>query len=106
MSFETALFQWENGERRLREAPAGERAALERATEQVVNELRRRLGSVFTADELADLYSRDGTEWCRPIAMDAAPDRPWAWDAQTVADAAFLRYLREATDFAGGRRLA
>jgi hypothetical protein len=34
-----------------------------------------------------------------------APDDPYAWDARTVADAAFARYLREATDFAGGRRL-
>jgi hypothetical protein len=33
-----------------------------------------------------------------------APDEPYAWDARTVADAAFGRYLREATDFAGGRR--
>ena len=39
-------------------------------------------------------------------APDAAvaPDAPWAWDARTVADAAFLRYLRDARDFAGGRR--
>ena len=31
------------------------------------------------------------------------PDDPRAWDAQTVADAAFARYVREATDCAGGR---
>ena len=35
--------------------------------------------------------------------MRAAPDNPRAWEAQVVADAAFVRYLREARDFAGGR---
>ena len=29
---------------------------------------------------------------------------PWAWEARTVADAAFARYVRDATDYAGGRR--
>ncbi len=30
-----------------------------------------------------------------------APDDPWAWDAGVVVDAAFARYLREASDYAG-----
>jgi len=47
-----------------------------------------------------------GTGWCLEIAVETAPDAPWAWDASTVADAAFARYLREAADFAGGRRLS
>jgi hypothetical protein len=33
-----------------------------------------------------------------------APEDPHAWEAATVADAAFSRYVREASDFAGGRR--
>ena len=37
-------------------------------------------------------------------AMNVAPDAPWAWDSSVVADAAFGRYLREASDYAGGRR--
>jgi hypothetical protein len=36
--------------------------------------------------------------------MNVAPDEPSAWDASVVVDAAFARYLREATDYAGGRR--
>jgi len=36
--------------------------------------------------------------------MRAAPDAPWAWEAPVVIDAAFARYVREAADFAGGRR--
>ena len=104
MSYETAIFQWEEGQRRLREADPAERPALERVTERIVDELRRRLGGPFTSAELADLYQR-GTDWCLEVAVAAAPDRPRAWDSQTVADAAFARYLREAADFAGGRRL-
>ena len=38
------------------------------------------------------------------IAVAAAPEHPYAWDARIVADAAFARYLRGAVDFAGGRR--
>jgi hypothetical protein len=99
---ENALFQWQEGGRRLRQAPPGERAVLERVTERIVQELRRRLGGAFTTGELVDLYA-EGTDWCLDVALAAAPDQPFAWEAQTVADAAFARYLREAVDFAGGR---
>ena len=104
MSYENASFQWEDGQRRLREAPAQDRAALERVTDRIVAELRRRLGGAFTTAELAELYQR-GTDWCLEVAVSTAPDRPRAWDLPTVADAAFARYVREAVDFAGGRRL-
>jgi hypothetical protein len=38
------------------------------------------------------------------VAMNVAPDDPGAWEAGVVVDAAFSRYLREAADYAGGRR--
>ncbi len=104
MPFETALPQWEEGERRLRAAPPHVRHTLERVTGRIVDELRRRLGGPFTTDELVELYDRSGTTWCTDLAVSAAPETPEAWDAQTVGDAAFLRYLRESSDFAGGRR--
>lgn len=104
MSFETVLFSWQEGERRIRQAPPDQRRVLERVTERLVDELRRRLGSTFTSAELATLYG-EGTDWCLPLAAATAPDAPWAWEAETVADAAFARYLRDAADFAGGRRL-
>lgn len=104
MPYETAAHQWADGARRLEGADPGERPALERVSERIEAELRRRLGGPFTSDELAELYDR-GTSWCTEIAMDAAPDDSHAWDARVVADAAFARYLREATDYAGGRRL-
>jgi hypothetical protein len=102
--FETAIQQWREGERRLDEAPAAELPALERVVSRLVAELRRRLGGAFTADELASLYDQ-GTGWCLQIAHEAAPGAPWAWDQRIVADAAFARYVREAADFAGGRRI-
>ena len=103
MSFETAIQQWRAGERRLADAPPHERAALERVTARIHAELRRRLGGPFTSEELAHLYDQ-GTGWCLDVAVAVAPAAPWAWDARTTADAAFARYVREATDFAGGRR--
>jgi hypothetical protein len=102
--FETAIEQWRSGERRLRDAPAHESMALEVVTDRVVAELRRRLGGPFTVDELVDLYDQ-GTSWTLDLAYAAAPGAPWAWDQRTIADAAFGRYLREATDYAGGRRI-
>jgi hypothetical protein len=103
VSFETALQQWQDGERRLAQAEPAQRQALERVTQQIVSELRKRLGGSFTVDELVDLYDR-GTSWCTDIAYAVAPGAPWAWDARIVGDAAFGRYLRDASDYAGGRR--
>jgi hypothetical protein len=103
--YETATDQWTAGERRLEDAPADQRNVLEAVTGRIAAELRRRLGGPFTTEELAELYDQ-GTDWCSDIAFAAAPDHPYAWDVRVVADAAFGRYLREATDCAGGRRRA
>lgn len=102
-TFETALEQWREGERRMAGAPPQQRPALEAVVGAIEAELRRRLGGTFTTDELAELYDR-GTDWCADLAAELAPEAPWAWDARTVADTAFLHYLRGARDFAGGRR--
>lgn len=104
MPFDTDLEQWQAGERRLEEAPFDERPVLEAVTRRVYDELRRRLGGPFTTDELAELYDR-GTGWISDVAVAAAPDAPFAWDVRIVGDAAFARYVRNAVDFSGGRRL-
>lgn len=104
MSYDVALFQWEDGRRRLEEAPPAERRLLEEISHRVLAELRRRLGGRFTTAELADLYSR-GTDWCLELAHGAAADHSLPPDTQAAADAAFARYVREAADYAGGRRL-
>jgi hypothetical protein len=97
---ENALFQWEEGWRALREIddPRTRRLA-DRVVDGIRDELRRRIGPTFRAEELADLYGR-GTDWCQQVALDLAPG---VADPQTLADAAFWLYLRGATDFAAGR---
>jgi hypothetical protein len=102
MSYENALQQWRAGERRLASASLERRRVFDRIVEQIYNELRRRLGGTFNVAELVALYEQ-GTGWSMDIAVRLAPDAPWAWEASTVADAAFARYVREAADYAGGR---
>jgi hypothetical protein len=97
-SLDNALYQWREAERRLAETPEPAKADLERVVEALVDELRKRLGSSFVLDELADLYG-EGTDW----ATELADRRGAGTDAATVADAAFARYAREASNFAGGR---
>jgi len=102
---ENALFQWEEGWRRLQELrgdPATQRRA-DRVVAAVSDELRRRIGPTFRAAELADLYGR-GTDWCLEVALGVVPELPT--DPQQLADAAFWLYLRGASDFAGGREMA
>jgi hypothetical protein len=97
-SLDNALYQWREAERRLADTPEPARADLERVVEALVEELRKRLGSRFVLDELADLYG-EGTDW----ATELADRRGAGTDTVTVADAAFARYAREASNFAGGR---
>ncbi len=105
MDPELLIGLWREGERRLALAAPSEQRALERVRDEIVLELRRRLGGPFTTDELAALYLEQGTDWCFAIAMNVAPNEPAAWDLTTVAGAAFARYVRQAADYAGGRRL-
>jgi hypothetical protein len=104
-SYETAREQWDQGVRRLDEAYPEQIPTLERVTRAIQSEIRRRVGGAFTLDELVDFYD-EGTGWCTDLAVEEAPDEPFAWDARVVADAAFGRYARSARDFAGGRRIS
>jgi hypothetical protein len=97
-SLDNALFQWREGERRVADTPEPARADLERAVAAIVDELRKRLGSSFVLDELADFYG-EGTDW----ATELATRHGASIDAATVVDAAYARYAREASNFAGGR---
>jgi hypothetical protein len=89
-ALENALFQWEEAERRIRDADPSERVGLEHIAARVLEGLRQRLGSEFSVQELSDLYG-------------SQPD--WTDDAipSLAVDAAFARYAREASDFGGGR---
>ena len=64
---ENALYQWREGERRVAATPEPARSDLDGATDAVVEELRRRLGSSFVLDELADFYAED-TDWAIELA--------------------------------------
>ena len=83
-ALENAVFQWEEGERRARERPE-----LQPVVDRLLEELRRRLGSTFSLEELAGFYAA-GTDWAGAVPGDAV-------------DSAFNRYSREAADY-GGRR--
>lgn len=96
---ENALFQWEEGEARIREADPRDIRELDQAARLVVDELRRRLGGAFTLSELVDLYG-EGTDW----ASDAVQRRFPVTDSMAAVNAGFLRYASGAIDYAGGRR--
>jgi hypothetical protein len=103
--FDDLIGLWEDGTRRLAQAEPTERAAMERVRDEVVVELQRRLGGPFTTNDLAALYTEQGTDWVFELATRVAPVTPAAWDMPIVAGAAFARYAREASDYGGGRRV-
>ena len=95
---ENALYQWREGERRIARTAEPAQADLQSAADAVVEALRRRLGSSFMVDELAELYAAD-TDW----ALEIARRNRAGTDSASVVDAAFAQYVREAKDFAGGQ---
>jgi hypothetical protein len=97
-ALENALYQWRDGDQRLAERAEPARTDLDQAADVIIGQLRKRLGSTFLVEELADLYQQ-GTDW----ATDLAGRHAAGTDAAAVVDAAFARYAREASNFAGGR---
>jgi hypothetical protein len=91
-ALDLALDQWNEGERRVGRSPD-----MQDAIDAVIDGLRRRLGA-FQISELADLYG-EGTDW----ALDVAQGRASGTDVSYAVDAAFARYARQASDYAGGR---
>jgi hypothetical protein len=103
---ENAVFQWEEGYRSLEDArsePARYRA-LARAVVAIQDELRKRLGSRFSVGELASLY-RQGSDRHVELALAFSSADAGLIDPAVAADAAYYLYMREASDFAGGRAL-
>jgi hypothetical protein len=101
---ENAVLQWEDGFARVQAARA-EGAARQRALARVVvaveDELRKRLGSRFSVDELAAVYREQG-DLLLDQALAAIPGDEALADASAACDAAFYLYMREAWDFGGG----
>ena len=102
MHVDTALQLWSDGQRRLRRAEPDERRLLERVAT-----------ASSTSCAAASAARSRRASWPTSTARDRLvprrrdrdrPDDPRAWDAQTAGDAAFARYVREASDWSGGRR--
>jgi hypothetical protein len=103
---DNALFQWEQGASRLRELSARPRQAraAARAVDAIRDELRRRIGPTFSAQELAELYGH-GTDWALEAARHAAPMEAVDLDSEAIIDGAFYHHLHGAYDYSGGRVL-
>lgn len=102
MTLASARHQWEEGRRRLSEA--GEDTARSRhlllLVDAVTDELRRRIGQIFTLAELARAYE-GSEEWVRDVVARSTPPKARAGikDTTLVQDAAFARYARGASDY-------
>jgi DNA-directed RNA polymerase specialized sigma subunit len=100
MLVETVRHEWADGYRRLqeqRENPPRYRA-LHDQLEAIIGQLRRRIGSVYTLDELAAEYARS-EPWVRATLaeLDSASRLPSG--ETTSTDAAFHLYARGAQDY-------
>ena len=92
--------EWADGYRRL-EAERDNRQryrTLLAQVEGVVEQLRRRLGSVYTVEELAAEY-RASESWVRDALAELPPEAQWPPGASIATDAAFHLYARGARDY-------
>ena len=96
---EVAMQEWTAGERRLAdlETTSARRAVLNGVVNEIVAELRRRMGHAFDLAALSDEYA-GAAAWCLDVAQRTSP-HPWAHELSLVQDAAFARIAREAIDF-------
>ncbi|MFL5922383.1 MAG: hypothetical protein ACJ75Q_02205 [Gaiellaceae bacterium] len=99
-SLETTRREWEEGNRRL-QAAASDHQLHERLLAEVgvvLEQLRRRVGQIFTLDELARAYG-DADRWVQAALDEAQPAPGWPARSTTVQDAAFHLYSRGAVDY-------
>ena len=94
-----AMMDWEQGARRLEALEVGPKreAVYRQVVEEIGAELARRMGQTYTLAELAAEYEAS-PPWCGFIAQRTT-DQVWAHDLSIVADAAFARVARWATDY-------
>ncbi len=97
---ESARRDWEEGYRRFREEShdpvRADRLHLE--LEAVTDELRKRLGSTFTLEELSTEY-RQADAWARAVVAERALAPGWPATLSIVEGAAFFIYSRGALDY-------
>ena len=92
--------EWAEGQRRFAaEARDPARAdVLHRQRDAVLDELRRRVGGVFTLAELAEAYAAS-ERWLREVVDERAPARGGVRTVSLAGDAAFHAYSRHAQDY-------
>jgi hypothetical protein len=98
---ESARRDWEEGYRRFREESRDPVRAdrLHVELEAVTDELRKRLGSTFTLQELSTEY-RQADAWAYAAVAERAPAPGWPATVSIVEGAAFFLYSRGALDYA------
>ena len=97
---EIARQEWADGYRRL-EAERGNSSRyrlLHGQLDVVTEQLRRRIGSVFTLAELAAEY-RGSEPWVREAIAELPPPAQWQPGLTTATDAAFYLFARGAQDY-------
>ena len=99
-SVESARRDWAEGYRRFLEEARNCLApeTLHRQVDVVSDELRRRVGGLFSLAELAAAYETSEA-WTRVAVSEHAPSHGWERDLAVVSDAAFHLYSRGAVDF-------
>lgn len=101
MSIELARQQWQDGARRVRETSRDpvQHGRLMTVVDALVVELRRRVGGIFTLEQLAAEYERVD-RWGLDVVAENAAVPGWAGSLATAQDAAFYTYARGAQDYA------
>ncbi len=97
---ESARRDWREGAERLRVASRDVATAerLEVQVGAVTAELRRRLGAIFTLEELAATYA-DSEAWVRAAVEENGATPGWPSTLTVAADSAFHVYSRGAQDY-------
>ena len=92
--------EWEDGNRRFVEGARDPARAdtLHRQRDAVLDELRRRVGAVYTLAELATAYDTS-ERWLQAIVEERAPSKGWASTVSVAGDAAFHAYSHGAQDY-------
>lgn len=97
----SARRDWDDGRRRLAEAARhdpGRGDVLHRQREAVLEQLRRRVGAVYTLAELAATY-RDSERWVLEAVERHGAPAGWSRTAALAGDAAFHAYSLGAQDY-------
>jgi hypothetical protein len=97
---ESARRDWEDGYRRLLAAtndPIGS-DRLHQQVDVILSELRKRVGTIFTIAQLADVYAR-AESWLLETIDERAPVPGWPRTVAVAGDSAFHLYARGAVDY-------